>query len=114
MAGHFVIVCESCGTVLAQCRCPSQDKPREARGLCAACQRQRDTDQGRTAQAIVTGLLLAALACAPGCHPKVTLALPQADSAEILAWRAHITQRVNDLPRRVQALEEQQPHVEEE
>ena len=38
--GHIILVCEGCGTVLMECRCPSteHEKPKLPRGLCIDCQ----------------------------------------------------------------------------
>lgn len=36
MVSHHIFICETCGTIISQCRCPSKDKE-VMRGLCDKC-----------------------------------------------------------------------------
>lgn len=48
---HFKVVCDKCGTIIEQCRCPSQDKTTTYE-TCKKCksQEQKPSDQSAVAQ----------------------------------------------------------------
>jgi hypothetical protein len=43
---HFILACKDCGTVIGQCRCPSDGKQRRY-GLCPPCERAAAADLKR-------------------------------------------------------------------
>jgi len=40
--GHYKKVCERCGTIISQCRCPSKDK-QIVFGVCDKCRTTKET-----------------------------------------------------------------------
>jgi hypothetical protein len=103
MAGqHFIVKCQHCGTVLAQCRCPAPDKT-VSYGRCAICAKVTLELGAVVSDATGREWICVHVSSVDGKHFQYTLALiPRGETREALGrtWFATDVERrvVRDTP----------------